>query len=68
MSSRTWSQFNRYNRNVQLRLEDVPPRSYQYDGVFDAADPQYFVGLLAKEPGLTIERNGGEVIVRARKP
>ncbi|WP_157995093.1 FecR family protein [Peristeroidobacter soli] len=62
------TEFNRYNRNLQLKLEGVPEHSYQYDGIFDAADPQSFVDLLSKEPDLQIEREGADVFVRRRTP
>jgi transmembrane sensor len=60
------AEFNRYNRALRLRLEDIPASTYHYSGVFDAADPESFVSLLAREPDLAIERRGDEVIVRPR--
>ena len=59
-------EFNRYNRSIRLRLENVPPHLYRYTGVFDADDPESFVSLLAREPDLEVARNGAEVIVRYR--
>jgi transmembrane sensor len=59
-------EFNRYNRSLRLRLEDVPAGAYRYSGVFDAADPESFVSVLEKEPDLLIERRGEDVIVRPR--
>lgn len=59
-------EFNRHNRNVLLRLENVPSQSYQYDGVFDAADPRSFVDLLSKEPDLLVTQEGSEWVVRRK--
>jgi transmembrane sensor len=60
------AEFNRYNRALRLRLEDIPASTYHYSGVFDAADPESFISLLAREPDLAIERRGDEVVVRPR--
>jgi transmembrane sensor len=60
------AEFNRYNRALRLRLEDIPASTYRYSGVFDAADPESFISLLAREPDLAIERRADEVIVRPR--
>jgi transmembrane sensor len=60
------AEFNRYNRAPQLQLDDIPPDSFRYYGIFDAADPESFVKLLEREPALTVERRGQQVIVRRR--
>lgn len=62
------AEFNRYNPTVRLRLEDVPAGVYTYNGIFDAADPESFVSLLEREPDLSVERRGDEVVVRPRVP
>lgn len=58
------SEFNRYNPNLHLRLEGETWTPHRYDGVFDVADPESFVGLLAREPEFQIERREREIVVR----
>jgi transmembrane sensor len=60
------AEFNRYNRAPRLRLIDVQPNAYRYDGIFDAADPQSLVSVLSREPELIVEERADEVIVRPR--
>lgn len=59
-------EFNRYSRLVRLRIEGVPPGTFHYNGIFDAADPESLVALLAKEPDLVIRRHDGEIVISAR--
>lgn len=59
-------EFNRYNHSPHLRLEGVPLGTYRFAGIFDATDPQSLADLLAKEPGLKVERRGTEIVIRAR--
>lgn len=59
-------EFNRYHRNLQLRLEGVPPDSHHYSGIFDADDPEMLASFLENEPDLIIERHDGEIVIRAR--
>lgn len=60
------AEFNRYNRTLQLRVEGVPEGAYHFDGIFDAADPESFINVLEREPELSIERRGDQVVVRPR--
>jgi hypothetical protein len=53
-----------FTAETRLRLEAVPRYSYRHNGIFDAATPESFVSLLEKEPDLSDERQGDEVIVR----
>jgi transmembrane sensor len=59
-------EFNRYNPALQLRLQDVPPGSHHYNGIFDAADPESLAELLARERDLILERREGEIVIRSR--
>lgn len=60
-------EFNRYNRALQMRLENVMPGSYHFSGSFDADDPQSLALLLSREPDLVVEHRGGEIVVRRRE-
>ena len=60
------TEFNRYNRSVRLSLEDVPAGTYRFAGTFDAADPESFAALLAREPDLIVTRREGEIVIRPR--
>ncbi|MEJ0037799.1 MAG: FecR domain-containing protein [Gammaproteobacteria bacterium] len=59
------AQFNRYNLRPKVRVEgDV--RSRQFNGLFRADDPGSFVQSLSADPGLAIERQADEVLIRQR--
>ncbi len=60
------TEFNRQNRSLRLRLEGIEGSAHHYDGVFDATDPAAFAQFLAHEPGLTVERRGNEILIRAQ--
>jgi transmembrane sensor len=59
-------EFNRYNRNMRLRLEAVPRGTYHYNGLFNVSDPESLAELLAREPDLIVERRGREIVIRKR--
>ncbi len=59
-------EFNRYNRNVQIRIEGEALRARRYGGTFDADDPQSLIDFLRPEPGLQILQEGGEIRISAR--
>jgi len=59
-------EFNRYNREIQIRVEDDTLRVRQFNGVFDADDPDSLVRFLESSDGVAVERNGSEVVIRAR--
>jgi transmembrane sensor len=61
-------EFNRYHRNLHLRLEGVPPGSHHYSGIFDADDPGMLATILEHETDLTVERFDGEIVIRSRDP
>lgn len=57
-------EFNRYSRNLQLRLVDVPAGAYHYTGNFDADDPRSLALLLSEERELEVEERNGEIEIR----
>jgi transmembrane sensor len=59
-------EFNRYHRDVRLRIEGVPERSHHYSGIFDADDPEMLATFLAQEPDLRVTHEQGEIVIRAR--
>jgi transmembrane sensor len=61
-------EFNRYNRNLRLRLVDVPAGAYHYTGNFDADDPKSWALLLSEERGLEVEEREGEILIHGRLP
>ncbi len=62
------SEFNRYNRNIRLRLVNVPEGTHHYSGGFDADDPRSLALYLSKEPDLVVDQRGGEIIIQGRAP
>jgi transmembrane sensor len=60
------TEFNRYNRGLQLRLEGMTGDPRRYDGVFDATDPTALADLLAREPDLLVDRRGNQIVIRKR--
>jgi len=61
-------EFNRYSRNLRLRLVDVPAGAYHYTGNFDADDPKSWALLLSEERGLEVEEREGEILIHGRTP
>ncbi len=61
------AQFNRYNR-VKISVEGDAARAKQLVGVFDADDPQSLMLFLAKDPSLTIERDGDRMVIKGAAP
>ncbi len=61
-------EFNRYHRDMQLRLEQVPAGSRHYSGIFDADDPGTLARFLERESDLTVERTGREIVIRPKRP
>jgi transmembrane sensor len=61
-------EFNRYNRGVQLHIENVTPGAYRFSGTFDANDPLSLADLLGREPGLSVERRGNDIYIRGNEP
>ena len=59
-------EFNRYSRNLRLRLVDVPAGAYHYTGNFDADDPKSWALLLSEERGLEVEEREGEIVIHGR--
>lgn len=61
-------EFNRYNR-VQIFIEDAALREEKITGVFEANDPQSFLGFLEGIPDVRIESSdtGSQRTIRLRK-
>jgi transmembrane sensor len=60
------TEFNRYNKNLRLRVEHLPPGAYIFSGAFDADDPASLAELLMREPDLSIQRTDHEIVIRPR--
>jgi len=61
------AEFNRYNRNPQIRIEGDALRNQRLSAVFDADDPEtLFTYLAATDPRFILDRNGVEMIIRMR--
>lgn len=61
------TEFNRYNRTPQIRIEGEAVRKRRYAAVFDADDPQSLLQFLEKDPDLAFETRGDELIITVRK-
>lgn len=59
-------EFNRYNKNVRMRVSGASGSEFTFTGVFDADDPQTFAVILQKEPGLKVTRSDGEIVITAQ--
>ncbi|MFT3790868.1 MAG: FecR domain-containing protein [Rudaea sp.] len=60
------TEFNRYNKGMQFRLEGIAPGAYRFTGAFNADDPESLAALLKQEPDLAVEKRSGEIFVRPR--
>jgi len=59
-------EFNRYNAALKLRIEGVPHDAYHFGGIYDAGDPESLAQILGREPGLAVEKNAHEIVIRPR--
>jgi ferric-dicitrate binding protein FerR (iron transport regulator) len=59
---------NRYNRGVQLHVENVTAGRYRFSGTFDANDPLSLADTLGREAGLSVERRGNDIYIRESTP
>jgi transmembrane sensor len=59
-------EFNRYNRAPQIRVESEALRQRQFNGVFDADDPESLVRFLEAAEDIAVDRDGEEIVIRAR--
>lgn len=62
------TEFNRYNRVPQFRLVGADVASRRYSGAFDADDPESLIALLSFDRDLQVQREGKEIVIRARTP
>jgi len=58
------AEFNRYNKSPRIRIEDEALRQRQFNGVFDADDPQSLLRFLQDIDGLSTQQQRNEIIVR----
>jgi transmembrane sensor len=58
------TEFNRYNE-LQIRVDDAALRNSEVSGIFSAYDAESFVRFLERQPRMSVEREGDEVLVRA---
>jgi len=49
-------------RSTRILLQGIEPGFFRLTGAFDADDPQSLAVLLAREPGLSVERRDGEIL------
>jgi transmembrane sensor len=56
-------EFNRYNR-VQLHVKDEGLRKRPVSGVFDASDPESFIGFLQTVTSVRVTRGDSEIIMQ----
>ena len=59
-------EFNRYNRKTHIRVDGEALQARQFNGVFDADDPESLVRFLESSEGIAVDRSGGEIVIRAR--
>ncbi len=60
------SEFNRYNRTPQLRIEGADVGAMRFNGVFGARNPESLLTYLSKSRSVAYERQGDEVVIRAQ--
>jgi transmembrane sensor len=61
------SEFNRYNRAPQVRLNNPALAQRRYTGTFDADDPGALALLLSQEADLAIDSTENEIVVHYRR-
>jgi transmembrane sensor len=59
------AEFNRYNREARIRLDDPAIADLRLSGVFDADAPESLLLFLQKINALSVERDGAEIRIRA---
>jgi transmembrane sensor len=59
-------EFNRYNREPQIQIQDAALASRQFNGVFDADDPESLIRFLQSSEGIAVHRKDGVIVLRAR--
>jgi len=59
-------EFNRYNREPQIRVEGEALKTREFNGVFDADDPESLVRFLESLDGIAVDRSGRTIVIRTR--
>lgn len=57
-------EFNRYNRDPQIIVEDPGLRARRYGGTFDADDPKALIKFLSTESDLIFQPQGSTLVIR----
>jgi len=60
------TEFNRYNRKPQLRVDESIGDKHRYTAVFNANEPQMLLKFLAQDGDLEFTMQGDELIIRPR--
>jgi transmembrane sensor len=60
------TEFNRYNRAPQFRIQDPEVGIRPYSGAFDADDPESLIQLLGDDKSLELVPQGAEIVIRRR--
>ena len=60
------AEFNRYNRVPQFVIADESVSAQRFGGTFDADEPDSLVAFLRGAPGLAVEQEGDQLLIRSR--
>lgn len=60
------AEFNRYNATLQIRVVGEVANAERFSGSFEADAPETLAQALAADDTLVIDRNGREIVIRAR--
>lgn len=60
------SEYNRYNRTLQIRLEGERLRTRKFSGTYDADDPESLLVALSSEGRIEVDRQGNTITIRPR--
>lgn len=61
------TQFNRYRKTPQLRVEDAELAARKYSGTFDVDDPHSLEDVLSNERDVVLDWNDDEIVIRGRQ-
>lgn len=59
-------EFNRYNQELQFKVEDSQIAAHRYSGEFDADDPESLLQLLAADEKLNVRKTHGVVAISGK--
>jgi transmembrane sensor len=61
------AEFNRYNRRLQIVVEDELARNKRYGGIFDAEDPESIIAFVSQDTDLSVRKEDGRIVISANK-